>query len=161
MRLYRICHVRYLEDLRGLGTSYRDGARWNEPGIPIVYFAETPSVAMLEMAHYLPSPRLVPPGYRLGVYEVSDEVALERWHVHDLPEGWDRYPHPRSTRRMGTLWLMRKDAPLLAVPSAAVPGGLESIVLANPNVLDEGTVRLIAAEERIYNERAFASELGR
>ena len=107
----QICHVRYLEDLRGLGASYRDGARWNEPGFPIVHFAETPSVAMLEMAHYLPSPRLVPPGYRLGVYEVSDEVALERWHVHDLPEGWDRYPHPRSTRRMGTLWLMRKERP--------------------------------------------------
>ena len=112
MRLYRICHVRYLEDLRGLGASYRDGARWNEPGFPIVYFAETPSVAMLEMAHYLPSPRLVPPGYRLGVYEVADEVALERWHVRDLPEGWDRYPHPRATRRMGTSWLMRKEAPL-------------------------------------------------
>ena len=160
MRLYRICHVRYLEDLRGLGASYRDGARWNEPGFPIVYFAETPSVAMLEMAHYLPSPRLVPPGYRLGVYEVGDEVALERWHVRDLPEGWDRYPHPRSTRRMGTSWLMRKEAPLLAVPSAAVPGGLESIVLANPNVLDEGAVRLIASEERIYNPRAFASEQG-
>ena len=56
MRLYRICHVRYLEDLRGLGASYRDGARWNEPGFPIVYFAETPSVAMRKMAHYLPSP---------------------------------------------------------------------------------------------------------
>ena len=76
MRLFRICHARYLEDLRGLGASYRDGARWNESGFPIVYFAETPSVAMLEMAHYLPSPRLVPPGYRLGVYEVSDEVPL-------------------------------------------------------------------------------------
>ena len=160
MRLYRICHVRYLEDLRGLGASYRDEARWNEPGFPIVYFAETPSVAMLEMAHYLPSPCLVPPGYRLGVYEVGDEVALERWHVRDLPEGWDRYPHPQSTRRMGTSWLMRKEAPLLAVPSAAVPGGLESIVLANPNVLDEGAIRLIASEERIYNPRAFASEQG-
>ena len=53
-----------------------------------------------------------------------------------------------------------KGRPLLAVPSAAVPGGLESIVLANPNVLDEGTIRLIAAEERIYNLRAFAAEQG-
>ena len=61
---------------------------------------------------------------------------------------------------MGTLRLMRKEAPLLAVPSAAVPGGLESIVLANPNVLDEGTIRLIAVEERNYNLRAFASEQG-
>ena len=41
MRLYRICHVRYLEDLRGLGAGYRDGARWNEPGFPIVHFAES------------------------------------------------------------------------------------------------------------------------
>ena len=55
---------------------------------------------------------------------------------------------------------MRKEAPLLAVPSVAVPGGMESIVLANPNILDEGTVRLIAVEERIYNSRAFASEQG-
>ena len=55
---------------------------------------------------------------------------------------------------------MRKEAPLLAVPSAAVPGGLESIVPANPNVLDEETLRLIAAEERIYNLRAFAAEQG-
>ena len=36
MRLYRICHARYLEDLRGLGASYRDGARWNEPGFPVI-----------------------------------------------------------------------------------------------------------------------------
>ena len=56
--------------------------------------------------------------------------------------------------------MMRKEAPLLAVPSAAVPGGLESIVLANPDILDEGAVRLIASEERIYNPRAFASEQG-
>ena len=53
--------------------------------------------------------------------------------------------------------MMREETPLLVVPSAAVPGGLESIVLANPNVLGEGTVRLIAAEARIYSERAFAS----
>ena len=127
MRLFRICHVRYLEDLRGLGASYRDGARWNEPGFPIVYFAETPSVAMLEMAHYLPSPRLVPPGYRLGVYEVSDDVALERWHVHDLPEGWDRYPHPRSTERdvASRAWANRHDFLHLRIGHAARhPAGL-------------------------------------
>ena len=55
---------------------------------------------------------------------------------------------------------MRKEVPLLAVPSVAVPGDLKSIVLANPNILNEGTVRLIAAEERIYNSRTFASKQG-
>ena len=78
MWLYRICHVRYLEDLRGLGGQLPGWSAMERAGIPIVYFAKIPGVAMLEMAHYLPSPRLVPPGYRLGVHEVSDEVALER-----------------------------------------------------------------------------------
>ena len=171
----QICHVRYLEDFRGLGASDRDGARWNEPGFPIVHFAETPRRRDAETPRRRdaetprrrasrcwrwPTTCRLPAWCWPGVYEVGDEVALERWHVHDLPEGWNHYPHPRSTRRMGTLWLMRKEAPLLAVPSVAVPGGLESIVLANPNILDEGTVRLIAVEERIYNSRAFASEQG-
>ncbi|MDD9984143.1 MAG: RES family NAD+ phosphorylase [Gammaproteobacteria bacterium] len=95
MRLYRICHVRYLQDLRGLGASYRDGARWNEPGFPVVYFAETPSVAMLEMAHYLPSPRLVPPGYRLGVYEVKPREARGRGE-DNLAHQASRAPGPRA-----------------------------------------------------------------
>ena len=40
MRLHRICHARYLEDLRGLGASYRDGARWNEPGFERAFASE-------------------------------------------------------------------------------------------------------------------------
>ena len=51
--------------------------------------------------------------------------------------------------------------PPLAEPSVAMLGGLESIALANPNVFGEGIIRLIAAEERIYNESAFVSEQGR
>ena len=58
MRLYRIGRQAYLEDYRGLGASYLDGGRWNAAGVPALYFAETASVAMLEMANYLPSPRL-------------------------------------------------------------------------------------------------------
>ena len=48
---------------------------------------------------------------------------------------------------------MRKETPSLAVPSVAEPGGLECIVLANPNILDERTLWLIAAEERVHNSR--------
>ena len=44
---------------------------------------------------------------------------------------------------------------LLAVPSVAVAGGLESIVLASPLRLAATPVRLIGALERIYDRRAF------
>ena len=53
---------------------------------------------------------------------------------------------------------MRDEAPPLAEPSVAVPGCLKDIALAKPYIVDEETVRLISAGERIYNERAFASE---
>ena len=88
MRLYRIGRQAYLEDYRGLGASYLDGGRWNAAGVPALYFAETASVAMLEMANYLPSPRLVPASYKLGVFEVPEDTAVDRWRVADLPADW-------------------------------------------------------------------------
>ena len=160
MRLYRICRVDHLESYRGLGASYKDGGRWNEQGIPVLYFAETAGVAMLEMANYLPSP-LIPPAYRLGVYEVAGKMPMERWTVNELPVGWDRFPYPAFTQRMGGDWLRQGAASLLAIPSAAVPGGLENIVLANPARLAAGSIRLHAVHERLYNPRAFAGVAAR
>ena len=157
MRLCRICRVDHLEIYQGLGASYRDGGRWNEPGIPALYFAETASVAMLEMANYLSSPRLVPSSYRLGVYEVAEKPPTERWKLEDLPDGWDRFPYPLSTQRMGSDWLRQGAASLLLIPSAVVPGGLENIVLASPARLDAASIRLSAVHERLYNPRAFGS----
>lgn len=160
MRLYRICRADHLEDYHGRGVSYRHGGRWNEPGIPVLYFAATAGIAMLEMANYLPSPRLVPTGYRLGVYEASGDLSVERWTAEDLPTDWDRFPYPRSTQRMGSDWLTRGSATLLVLPSAAVPGGLDDIVLVTPARLDAASIRLSAVHERLYNPRAFASTRG-
>ena len=156
MRLYRIGRLEHLEDFRGLGASYRDGGRWNRAGKPALYFAETASVAMLEMANYLPSPQLVPSNYRLGVYELPDDTPIDRWPVSALPSDWRDFPYPNSTQRMGTDWLDQGEGPLLAVPSAAVPAGLEAIVLASPMRLEAGSIRLIGVEADIYNPRAFA-----
>jgi RES domain-containing protein len=157
MRLYRICRVDHLDNYSGLGASYRDGGRWNEPGTAVLYFAETASVAMLEMANYLPSPRLVPAGYRLGIYDIGGTPSMERWTVDDLPSGWDRFPYPLDTQRMGSDWLRHGSASLLVIPSAAVPGGLDNIVLASPARLDSASIRLSAVHQHLYNPRAFGS----
>ena len=155
MRLYRIGRLEYLEDYRGLAASYRDGGRWNEAGIPALYFAETASVAMLEMANYLPSPRLVPSSYRLGIYELADDTPMDRWPVTELPADWRHFPYPKSTRRLGTDWLIRGEGHLLAVPSAAIPAGLETVVLTSPARIGAESIRLIGMEADIYNPRAF------
>ena len=111
---------------------------------------------MLEMANYLPSPRLVPPDYRLAVYEMADDAVMEHWSVDSLPADWRAFPYPQSTQRVGSDWLTGATAPLFAVPSAAVPGGLENIVLASPRCLTPGAIRLQAVETEIFNPRVFA-----
>lgn len=156
MRIYRICRFEHLENFEGRGASFRHGGRWNRAGVRVLYFAESASVAMLEMANYLPSPRLVPATYRLGVYEVSSSASMKRWQVGDLPKDWDEFPHSQWTRQEGTEWLLHGKESLLSVPSAAVPGGLENIVLASPHRLAPAAIRLVDAIEDIYDSRAFA-----
>lgn len=158
MQLYRICPERFLEDYSGLGASYRDGARWNVAGIPVIYFATSASLAMLELANYLPSPRLVPENYRLGIYALAGRVKVDTWSVADLPEQWNQYPYPAATQQPGAAWLKSRKRLALRVPSAAVPGGLEKCVVINPLHSAINQLKLVDQQRDIYSKRIFASK---
>lgn len=158
MRIYRICRVEHLENFEGYGASYRDGGRWNRARIPVLYFAESASVAMLEMANYLPSPRLIPAAYRLGVYEIAPDTPVKRLPVEDLPTGWNGFPYPSWTQQKGTDWLIHGKEPLLAIPSVAVPDGMENILLVSPQRLPPARIRFVKAIKEIYDGRAFAGQ---
>lgn len=157
MRLYRITRGKYLSDFSGMGGAYSGGGRWNRPGEPVLYFATTPSVALLEMANYLPSPRLVPPSYRMGIYEIPDTVGIYRFPVDQLPADWALYPYPASTQQLGSDWLQASLSAILLVPSAAVPGGLEQVAVINPRHRDINQLQLVDQLNDLYNERAFLS----
>lgn len=154
--MYRISDRQHIGDLRGLGASFRTGGRWNRAGVPALYFAASAAVAMLEMAHYLPSPRLVPSSYRMGVFEALDGLRMDRWTAQDLPADWRTFPYPASTQELGSTWLLSGQAELLAVPSTAIPGGLGDIVLASPARLGPSTIRLVETLADLYSGRAFA-----
>ena len=158
MQVYRICPEQYLEDYSGLGASYRDGARWNVEGIPVFYFATSASLAMLELANYLPSPRLVPANYRLGIYTLSGRVKMDTWSVADLPEQWNQYPYPASTQQLGAAWLRSRKRLALRVPSAAVPGGLEKCVVINPLHAAINQLKLVGERHDIYSKRIFSAK---
>ncbi|PLC49578.1 hypothetical protein CR159_11615 [Pollutimonas subterranea] len=155
MQLFRICPEQYIENYSGLGASYRDGARWNKAGIPVLYFALTPAVALLEMGNYLPSPRLVPKSYRLGIYELPDSALCESLDRDQLPDDWPQYPYPESTQSIGTEWLKKCGALVLRVPSAAVPAGLEQIAVVNPRHPDCRQLTLVDIKTDLYNKRIF------
>ncbi|MFM2313392.1 MAG: hypothetical protein RLZZ04_2668 [Cyanobacteriota bacterium] len=155
MRLYRITKRKYLTSYSGREKSFQDGARWNSPGFPVLYFGSSPAVALLEMANYLPSPRLVPKDYNLGIYELPSDTKTKTLTIDDLSDDWANFPYPLSTQLIGSNWLNSNEELCLVVPSAAIPEGMENIVIVNPNHPQIGNLKLSYATPNLYNRRAF------
>lgn len=156
MQLFRIAPERCLEDFSGLGSSYLNGARWNRPGQPVLYFACNASTALLEMANYLPSPRMMPRALRMGIYELDERASIGTLARGDLPDSRRDYPYPSETRTLGGDWLTSAEQLGLRVPSAATPGALEDLIVVNPACQSRRYIRLIDVVSQLYNEHAFS-----
>jgi len=155
MQLYRISPEQYLDNFQGLGASYKDGARWNRIGQPVLYFALSPATALLEMANYIPSPRLVPKDYRLGIYELPDDISSFIYPNNELPSDWSLFPYPASTQTIGGDWLNLNKELVLFVPSCAVPAGIEKIAVVNPSHPECKEIKLIEVTSDLFNSRSF------
>lgn len=153
MRLYRIAPERFIGDLSGQGGSYRDGARWNDAGHPVLYFGTSAAVAMLEMGNYIPNPRLVPKDYVLGIFEAASN-AIDTVALDALPDDWDLHPTGRATQRIGTAFLEAGNDLILLVPSTAA-AGIDQIAVVNPRHPDISKISLASTRGRIYNPRLF------
>ena len=160
MYLYRIAPEKHLDNFQGLGASYKDGARWNKPEDPVIYFALSAATALLEMANYLPSPHLIPESYRLGVYQVPDNTQFYSLTDENLPDDWAFFPYPVSTQAIGSQWLKSNKELAMIVPSCAVPNGLEKIAVINPGHEDRKNIKLIKSISDLFNKRTFSGLQG-
>jgi len=108
------------------------GGRWNNPGIALVYTAQSQSLAALEMLVHLDSAELLA-SYVL--FEVRiDESLVEQVELSELPRNWRDDPPPRKVRAMGDAWVVGGTSAVLRVPSIVVPG--ENNFLLNPRHKD-------------------------
>ncbi len=121
MRIWRISDF---ADLSGEGGKLYPG-RWNMRGTPMVYCADHPSTAMLEILVHL-KPERTPDTYQLIEVAVDDSVAIRE---PDLPAGWQK--KPIATKGIGTSFVIGNEAPLLRVPSVIMPQAFN--YLLNPN----------------------------
>jgi RES domain-containing protein len=127
VRVFRLAAARYAQSRRqafgGAGGVYAS-ARWHTAGRPIVYTAQSLSLAALEILVHLKQTRHVQP-FRAFAVEVPDALIHEalalppRWHVR-----------LEVSRAVGDAWLAERRSPALLVPSAVTPG--ERNVLLNP-----------------------------
>ena len=126
MRAFRIADRRFpIFD----GTGARlIGGRWNSPGRPVIYAAETYAGALLEVLVHSNLGR-VPKTHAAIEISIPDSIAVESLDALSLP-AWDAEDQLAS-RTFGDEWLNTKRSAVLMVPSMVLRGW-EHNVLINP-----------------------------
>src|SRR6266705_4444312 len=116
MRLWRISDFVDLSGEGGLAAS----ARWHTRCRRIVYLADHPASALLEiLVRRQVDAEDLPDTYQLIAVDVADNVVVASVEETILPAGWQ--VDENATRTIGDAWLTSGNTALLRVPSAIVP----------------------------------------
>jgi RES domain-containing protein len=108
--------------------------------LPVVYAAQSLSLAVLELLVHLNSREVLERRYVYLVAEFSSELCRPVSELFALPDDWTVDPSPVSTARLGDRWVEEKLSAVLAVPSVVVTG--EVNYLLNPRHPDFRRVRV-------------------
>ena len=139
------------DDMTGKGAE-TTGGRWNEKGVPVVYAAESRSLACLETVVHLAAG-----GLPLNRYLVEIEIPDPIWNAArqetaaSLPVGWDAQPASRASIAFGTAWLRGRASAVLLVPSVIVPE--EVCVLINPGHPTSAGITAAKVRRWLYDPR--------
>jgi RES domain-containing protein len=148
MVLWRISNYADLLGIGGMTAS----ARWHTAGQPIVYLAETPSSALLEVFVHLETDEdHRPDAYQLLKIEVDDGLDFESVELSSLSPAWKS--DELETRALGDAWLSRRKTPLLRVPSSITPETWNWVL--NPRHAAAARLRIVHAEKHLYDVRLF------
>ena len=95
------------------------GGRWNPIGIPVIYTAESLSLAALEIIVHLEKEQLLYNRFvKIPVtFKSSLVYPLSR---KKLPKDWDSLPPSESTQRIGRKWIEQTKHAILKVPSTVI-----------------------------------------
>jgi|SRR4051812_29529583 RES domain-containing protein len=141
MRAWRICRDAYA-DLTGEGARLW-GGRWNSPGRPLVYAADSAALAVLEMRVHLDlSFDLLPADYVLLTLDLGTAS------VEIVPS------LPPDTAAFGDEWLAAGRTAALQVPSVIVPESAN--ILVNPRHPDATRVTMAKKRPFVFDERLWS-----
>ncbi len=111
----------------GTGASMY-GGRWNEIGIPMVYFADSIALAAVEVLVHIQN-------VHTPIQHVCAGVRVPNRHLevlplNELPANWQSAHGMVDTARIGSAWVRAATSLALLVPSVIIPR--ERVVLINP-----------------------------
>ncbi len=148
MKLWRVSkHT----DLSGIGGTLASG-RWHSRGRPVVYLAEHPSLAVLEVIVNLEIDRSEhPQGFFLIEVEAPDAISMASVSPKDLPPDWPK--RQDVTRRVGDALLQQAESALIRVPSVVVSDSWN--YLLNPARAEVAKVKVMRITPDPFDARLF------
>lgn len=151
-KVYRLQKQKYATPeaiLSGEGTM-RVGGRWNKRGVPLIYTATTPELAILEtLVHFEGTPYDDLPPFVLVTLIIPDSIVATK--LEDLPSDWAAVPASLSTQKFTEKWLKERLFLALKVPSAIVPKSLN--ILLNPHHPKIEEVQIVEIESFLFDKR--------
>jgi RES domain-containing protein len=149
MRAFRIVKKRHALDAFSGDGARAYGGRWNHPGIPMVYAAQTRALAALEaLAHYSGAERRI--ALVTFEIEVPDKLSIQL-KAADLPSGWRNEEPSAATQDLGSEWQIGRRSAALVVPSVLIPQ--EFCVLLNTEHLDTDKIMVSYPEPFEFDGR--------
>ena len=148
MVLYRITHERWSNTL--VASPY--GARWNSPGIGVIYTASSRSLACLENIVHRKQTEFTK-RYKSTVIYLPDDLKREILSLSDLPSQWyEPSEHGYLVcRRFGDTWAVHKSSVALIVPSAIIKN--EYNILLNVDHEDFHSIKIVDVESFFFDPR--------
>jgi RES domain-containing protein len=144
--LWRVSNYSTLDGIGGL----RAPGRWHSRGRRVVYAAQSPASALLEvMAHAGIDLDDLPVKFRYLEIDAPDSIAVETIEPGSLASGWRA--DQLATRRIGDEWLVSGRTALLRVPSAIVPATWNFVIHSQHP--ESGSIRIVKVHEQAFDRR--------
>ncbi len=149
MIAWRVTKTRF-DPWDGTGASLR-GGRWNSPGHPVLYAADSFAGALLEILAHMEQPETLP-GEHHAIRIDIDDALVEPAAEADL-SGWERQANGVA-RGYGDAWLAQARSAALLVP--ALPRRpIGRLVVINPLHPDAARITRGAPFRVPWDERLF------
>ncbi len=129
--LWRITHKDFV-DLSGAGGLHASG-RWHIQGRPIVYLAEHPALAMLEVRVNMDLGEYFLKKYMMMKIEIADNIKIAIFDDNPFDE--------ITCQKLGDAWLEKQETALCKVRSVAAPQSYN--FLLNPIHKDASKIKII------------------
>ena len=151
MEVFRLSRKKYSSALSGKGAALK-GARWNSPGIELIYTASNRSLAMAEIAVHFTLATLPSDYMMIGIF-IPDNLTIKVIQEKNLPKDWNSFPYQSSTQSFGDNFAKENKFCLLKIPSAVTQGDFN--ILINPNHSEFKRIKIISLEPFPFDNRIF------